>query len=272
MYVFDHFRVGRFTRRARVLLDATEGRARAEERESRLREELAHIGRVALAGELATSLAHEVNQPLAAIVTNAQAGRRYLANAALDKKNLDEILRDIAQQGQRASDIIRGLREFLRKHQSERRPVDLNDIVRDTLPLVRRELQDHKIALVLKLAPEVAAVDADPIQIQQIVVNLVKNACEAMSDSNSDRTLELRTTSNAGRVGLEVQDTGPGLAPDVADRLFQPYVTTKSTGMGLGLAICRSIVEAHGGRISADSAGDRGTTFHVDLPKRAEEG
>ncbi len=268
LYAGDRIRVGVIRRRARTLLEATEGRASAEERESRLREQLAHVGRVATAGELATSLAHEVNQPLAAIVTNAQAGRRYIANDAADTKRIEDILSDIAQQGQRASDIIQRLRNFLRKHESERRSVDLNQVVRDTLPLVRRELQDHRVDLVLDLAAEPVVVDADPIQRQQVVVNLVNNACEAMSNTVGERTLEIRTDAARQRRRFEVCDSGPGIAPDIAERLFQPYVTTKATGMGLGLAICRSIVEAHGGRISADSSGKTGTRICVDLPER----
>ncbi len=272
LYAIDRVRIGFLRRRTQVLLEATEGRARAEERESRLREQLAHVGRVATADELATSLAHEVNQPLAAIVTNAQAGRRYLANDVLDRKGIDDILRDIAQQGQRASDVIRRLRDFLRKNESERRPIDLNQIVRDTLPLVRRELQDHRIDLVLELAPRPITVDADPIQIQQVVVNLVNNACEALSNSNGERTIDIRTRAELDHVVFEMRDSGPGISPQVAERLFQPYVTTKSTGMGLGLAICRSIVEAHGGRIGVRSAAEEGTTFRIDLPATQERG
>lgn len=271
LYAIDRVRIGIIQRRARALLEATEGRARAEERESRLREELAHVGRVATAGELATSLAHEVNQPLAAIVTNAQAGQRYLASDTLDKRKLAPVLQDIAQQGQRASEIIQRLREFLRKHKSERRPIDLNQVVRDTLPLVRRELQDQRVDVLLDLDPDLRAVDADPIQMQQILVNLVNNACEAMSGTRGDRSLEIRTRSTPERVTLEVQDSGPGFSPEVLERLFQPYVTTKSNGMGLGLAICRSIVEAHGGRIDAEGPHGSGATFRVDLPAHAKD-
>lgn len=264
--VFDRVRIGLIQRRARVLLEATEGRARAEERESRLREDLAHVARVATAGELATSLAHEVNQPLAAIVTNAQAGRRYLAHEVLDRVELDAILRDIAQQGQRAADVISRLREFLRKHPTERRPIDANHIVRDTLPLVRRELEDHQVELVLELMDAPPLVTADPVQIQQVVVNLINNACEAMSTISGQRRVEIRTTSQSGRVALEVRDTGPGIAANVAGQVFQPFVTTKASGMGLGLAICRSIVEAHGGSLSFAPAEGGGAVFRVDLP------
>jgi signal transduction histidine kinase/ligand-binding sensor domain-containing protein len=254
-------------RRARIRLEAAEARADAEE----LRAELAHVGRVAMAGELATSLAHEVNQPLAAIVTNAQAGRRFLARDGIDRGGMDEILSDIAQQGQRASDVIRRLREFLRKHPVERRRLDVNAVLRDTLPLVRRELEDHQVGVVLALADDLPSITADPVQIQQVLVNLVKNACEAMSENRGERRVELQTRASAGGIELEVRDTGPGLAPDLAARLFQPFVTTKADGMGMGLAISRSIVEAHDGRITAVSRTEGGAVFRVVLPARTTD-
>jgi C4-dicarboxylate-specific signal transduction histidine kinase len=238
-------------------------------RESRLREELAHAGRVAIAGELATSLAHEVNQPLAAIVTNAQAGQRYLARDGFARADLDEILGEIAQQGRRASEVIRRLREFLRKNQSQRVALDLNQVVRDTLPLLRREIEEQEVRTSLMLQPGLPAVTADPVQLQQVVVNLVKNSCEALSGHPQPRHIEIRTSSYDGRVRMDVSDSGPGLAPEIAARLFQPYVTTKAGGMGLGLAICRSIVEAHGGRLAAEPAPRGGVCFHLDLPADA---
>lgn len=263
------YRIGLVHQRAAALLELSENRARAEERESRLREELAHAGRVATAGELATSLAHEVNQPLAAIVTNAQAGRRFLARAELDRADLDEILGDIAQQGQRASEVIRRLREFLRKHAAERQPLDLGQVVRDTLPLVRREIEDHGVEVRLELAEDLPRVLADGVQMQQVLVNLVKNACEALDAVPAPRRVTIVTRRYDGRVGMEVSDNGPGLAPEVASRMFQPYVTTKASGMGLGLAICRSIVESHGGRMSAEPASGGGLRVRLELPALA---
>lgn len=270
LYALDRVRIGIIRRRAHTLLEATEGRARAEERESRLREELAHVARVATAGEMATSLAHEVNQPLAAIVTNAEAGRRFLARDDVDRTELDAILRDIAQQGQRASEVIQRLREFLRKQPTERRPLDLNQVVRNALPLVRRELEDHRVDLVLELMEHMPTVTVDPIQIQQVVVNLVNNACEAMSSTSGERRIEMSTSSQDGRVLLFVSDTGPGIAPALMGQIFEPYVTTKASGMGLGLAICRSIVEAHGGSLSAAAIDGEGARFRVELPQSSQ--
>ena len=195
--------------RGQVLVEATEGRARAEERESRLRDELAHAGRLATAGELASSLAHEVNQPLAAIVTNAQAGQRFLAREPFSRAELEEVLSDIAHQGQRASEVIRRLREFLSKHEAQRQPVDLNEIVRGTLPLVRREIQDQGVHTRLELEPELPKVDADPVQLQQVLVNLVKNSCEALAGRPGQRLIEIRSRRYDGRVQLEVSDNGP---------------------------------------------------------------
>jgi len=266
LLALHRLRIGIVQRRAETLLEATQGRVRAEERSSRLREELAHVARVATAGELATSLAHEVNQPLAAIVTNAEAARRYLARDGTSSADLDAILRDIAQQGERASEVIRRLRQFLRKHETERTAVDMNQLVHETLPLVRRELEDHAAAIDLDLAEDVQPIGADPVQIQQVLVNLVKNACDAMSNRTGDHRILLRTRRTEGGVALEVHDTGPGIAAELRDRLFQPYVTTKPTGMGLGLAICRTIVEAHGGRLVLLGSSEAGAAFRVDLP------
>jgi C4-dicarboxylate-specific signal transduction histidine kinase len=262
-------RIARVHRRAEVLLQATEARARAEERESRLRDALAHAGRASTAGELATSLAHEVNQPLAAIVANAQAGRRFLAREPVARDDVDEILRDIAQQGQRASEVIRRLREFLRKHTAARRVLDLNQVVRDALPLVRRELEENRVRLALELASAAPEVEADPVQLQQVLVNLVKNACEAMAEFPGERNILARTASSDARATIEVSDTGPGLAPEVEARLFEPYVTTKPAGMGLGLAICRSIVEAHGGKLVGANMPGGGVVFRVEIPVHA---
>jgi signal transduction histidine kinase/ligand-binding sensor domain-containing protein len=259
-------RVRRLSRESAVLLAAAEERRAAEENASRLREELAHVARVATAGELATSLAHEVNQPLAAIVANAQAGRRFLSGGGATRAELDEILVDIAQQGVRASEVIKRLRGFLRKRPGEQRALDVDEEVRAALPLVRRELQDHQVEVRLELETGSARVLGDPVQLQQVLINLLKNACEAMSSSSGPRVVTLRTRTAAGKVAIEVRDTGPGLPPEIADRLFQPFVTTKAKGMGLGLTICRSIAESHGGTLGAEVAAEGGMLFRIVFP------
>ncbi len=272
LFALHRLRIGIVQRRAQALLEATKGRVLAEERSSRLRDELAHVARVATAGELATSLAHEVNQPLAAIVTNAEAARRFLARDGTSSADLDVILRDIAQQGERASEVIRRLRQFLRKHETERSALDVNELVHETLPLVRRELEDHAAVIELDLAADLPSIAADPIQIQQVLVNLVKNACDAMSNHVGERRIRLCSHKSQSGIAIEVHDTGPGIAEAIRERLFQPYVTTKPTGMGLGLAICRTIVEAHGGRVGLVPAAAGGAAFRVDLPSDSPRG
>jgi signal transduction histidine kinase/ligand-binding sensor domain-containing protein len=259
-------RVHRLSQQSQILLLAAEERRLGEEKASRLREELEHVARVATAGEMATSLAHEVNQPLAAIVANAQAGRRFLAGGNVSRAEIDEILTDIAQEGLRASEVIKRLRAFLRKRPGESRTLDVNDELRAALPLVRRELQDHGAQVSLDLAENLPTVRADPVQLQQVVINLLKNACEAMSATTGPRIVALRTSARDGTVEIEVKDTGPGLAPELAGRLFQPFTTTKEKGMGLGLTICKSIVESHGGALAAEVHIERGMTFRVTLP------
>lgn len=266
LYAADVVRTGMVRRRERERQRIIQAQADAEEHASRLRLQLAHASRVATAGELATSLAHEVNQPLAAIVANAQAGRKLLASAPIDQREMESILRDIAQEGQRASEVIRRLREYLRKHAVERKRLDVNDIVRDTLPLVRREMADHGVALHLDLHPSPPPIAADFIQVQQVLVNLIKNACEALEGAAGERRIDLRTSVQSAQVELEVRDNGPGIPPDIAARLFEPYTSSKVDGMGLGLTICRTIVESHGGHIRVASELARGAAFRLSLP------
>ena len=258
-------RVAALHRRSQVLIEATQGRAHAEERESRLRDELGHVGRLVTTEGLAASLAHGVKQPLAAIVTKAMAARRVLASAGDGHAELDEMLADIVREGLRASEVIRHQRAFLGKRAGLRRTLDVNAVVRETLPLLRREFADHGVACEFDLAAPLPGVLADRVQLQQVLINLLKNACEAMGESAA-RRIHVSTRPRDGRVWIEVRDSGPGLAREVSERLFQPFVTTKPGGMGLGLSISRTIVEAHGGRLSADPVQGTGTCFRIDLP------
>lgn len=243
-----------------------EERRRADERAAGLRTQLEHVARVALAGELATSLAHEVNQPLTAIVSNAQAARRFLPRYLSQPADLEEILADIATQGLRASEVIQGLRGFLRGGAATPARLDLSALVREMLPLVRRELEENRVQLELALADGLAPVEGIRVQLGQIVVNLVVNACEALAEVDGPRRLSITTRAHEARVELAVRDSGPGISPDVEGRLFQPFVTTKPGGMGMGLAICRSIAENHGGRLSADAPPDGGVRMILALP------
>jgi len=250
---------------------ALEERRQAEERVTELRGQLEHVARAALAGELATNLAHEVNQPLTAIVANAQAGRRFLAGGPAQVAEIDAIFGDIAAQGRRASEVIRGLRGFLRGGRTPSGRVDLSELTREMLPLVRRELEEHRVQLTLDLADDLPPVEGSAIHLGQILVNLVKNACDALADREAPRLLAIRTSSDAGRVELAVSDNGPGFRPEDAGRLFQPFFTTKPQGMGMGLAISRSIAEAHGGELAAANAPGGGALVVVSLPSVASQ-
>ncbi len=264
LLLLHRVRIRTLQRRTAVLFEATRGRMQAEERESLLREELAHVARVATAGELATSLAHEVNQPLGAIVHNIHAAELMLARGQADE--VQEILRDIGAQAERASAVVRRLRDFLRKNPRRRESVDVGALIEATLPLLRRELAAAKVDVALELARGLPAVQADPVQLQQVLVNLIQNACDALAPEPGAHQLKIRTLQSDAKLAFEVEDNGPGLSAEVEARLFQPYVTTKPGGMGLGLAICRSIMESHGGRLYAQRAVGKGLLLRGELP------
>lgn len=259
-------RVGALQGRARVLLEANEARTRAEAGLSRMRDDLAHVSRVATMEGLASSLAHEVNQPLSAITANAAAARRLLERGGADAAELGEILADIAAEGTRASEVVRRLRDFLGKRASVRLPFEPDVLVRETLPLVQRELDDHRVRLEVRLEASGARVLADRIQVQQVLVNLLKNACEAFRPEQTARHVRVESRARDGRLLIGVADDGPGLAPEVERDPFRSFVTTKPKGMGLGLSISSTIAEAHGGRLRVAREPGGGTRFELDLP------
>ena len=248
-------------------------RVRAEEREARLRDQLTRVARVTLVGELAASIAHEVNQPLAAIIANAQAAGRLLAADPPDLGDVEAALAAITRAGQRAAAVIAGIRGFIQKAPGPRSPVDLNDVIAEILPLVRSELAQRKVGLKLEPAAGLPRVLGDRVLLQQVVLNLVANALDAMEPAAAGvRNLVIRSAAGPdGTVTGSVADTGSGLDPDVAPRVFEPFFTTKAGGMGMGLAICKSIVEAHGGRIGADPNPGSGTTVWFSLPVLRED-
>jgi signal transduction histidine kinase len=247
-------------------------RRRAEREALRRRQELAHMTRVATMGELTASLAHEINQPLAAILSNAQAGQRLLASGAAEMDEIRDILADIAADDQRAGEVIRRMRALLRKDDSHPTTVDLNGVVDEVVGLVRSEMILQNVVLVLDLASEPPLVHGDRIQLQQVLLNLVVNALDAMREtSDGNRRLLVRTAHQDGRgVKVAVEDSGTGVPDDKLASIFEPFVTTKPHGMGLGLPICRSIIQAHGGRIGGENNPAGGATFWFTLGVAAE--
>ncbi|MFN8092910.1 MAG: ATP-binding protein [Vicinamibacteria bacterium] len=253
-------------RRHAARLLALEEQRQAEARIDALRAQLAHVSRAALAGELAASLAHEVRQPIGAIVNNAEAGRRNLAQYLRQPAALEQIFDDIVADGMRASEVVRGLRGFLQPAGSETGPVGLSSLVREMLPLLRRELRENRVEVVLSLEDALPSVEGSRVQLGQVVVNLLLNACEALATTPGGRRVDVSTAVREGRVELVVRDNGPGPDASVADRLFEPFVTTKKDGLGVGLAICRSIAERHGGRLVAEVPPEGGLRMTLQLP------
>jgi C4-dicarboxylate-specific signal transduction histidine kinase len=235
--------------------------------------ELAHVTRVTSMGELMASIAHEVNQPLAAIVTNGSAALRWLA---AETPNLEEARTSIAQiirQGNRASELIKDIRAFVKKSPPRKSRVEINDLIRETLALVNRESLRNHVALQTDFGTDLPALTADRVQLQQVLLNLMMNGIEAMS-TVENRSRELSITSepqhNPAGVLVAVRDSGSGISPQNLERLFETFFTTKTEGMGMGLAIGRSIVEAHGGRLWAEPNPDHGATFRFTIPTAGE--
>ncbi len=234
----------------------------------RMEAELAQVSRLTMMGEVTASIAHEVNQPLAAVVTNAQAVSRWLAATPPNLDESREAVHRIARDGNRASEVIRRIRALVKKGEPARTPVNLNELVQETIVLTKPELILNKVTLQTELAPELPRVPADRVQLQQVLLNLVVNAVDSMSAAaDRPRFLRIRTDHPEPQaVQVAVQDTGLGIKPDEAERLFEPFYTTKPHGLGMGLAISRSIVEAHGGRLWATPDDGRGVTFQFTLP------
>jgi signal transduction histidine kinase len=247
-------------------------RKQGELEAQRLRQDLTHIGRVSALGELAASLAHELNQPLTAILSNAQAAQRLLAVDAANLEEVREILRDIVTDDKRAGDIIHRLSGLIKKGDLEFGPLDLNEIVGEVTWLVRSDAILRNVSLSLEFADDLPKVRGDRVQLQQVVLNLVLNALDAMREPRVEsRTLVIRTARDgAAAVTVAVQDAGVGIDETVGDRMFQPLYTTKPGGLGMGLAIARTIVGAHGGALGAANNAQGGATFHFTLPTNAE--
>jgi C4-dicarboxylate-specific signal transduction histidine kinase len=250
-----------------VIVDIT-ARKRAEAEAVRQRSELAHLSRVTMLGELSGSMAHELNQPLTAILSNAQAAQRFLAQDPIDLDEVRAILADIVEQDKRAGEVIRRLRMLLKKGEVQQQPLDVNDVVQDVLKLIRSDLQNHGVTARTALALDLPAVSGDRVQLQQVLLNLVMNACDAVNgNAPVDRRVVVRTELSAEEVvRVSVSDRGEGIAPGALEQVFAPFFTTKAQGLGLGLSVCRSIIAAHGGKLWAANNPDRGATFLFTLP------
>jgi signal transduction histidine kinase len=246
----------------------TLSRRRSEMEGQRLRQDLAHVGRVSTVGELTASLAHELNQPLTAILANAQSARRILESDKADLTELRAIVGDIVEDDQRASEVISRLRGLLKKDPLERSSVDVGELVGQVARLVAGDAILRNVLIQLELAPDLPPVYGDRVQLQQVVLNLILNGLDAMRDSEvGHRALVLRTARDGPEtVEVTVQDSGIGIEKTNLDHIFDPFYTTKADGLGMGLAIVRSIVTAHGGRVGARNNLEGGATFSFTLP------
>ena len=248
------------------VVDVSE-RRRIEQAAARQRNEVAHLSRVGMLGALSGSLAHELNQPLTAILSNAQAAQRFLAQTPPRLDQVEAIIDDIVKNDRRAATVIQRLRALLKKEDAEHRPVDVNEMVQDSLRLMHSDLLSRRVEVVAEYEADLPMISADRVQLSQVMLNFVTNGCEAMDDVNGPRRLLVRTRRVPnGSVEVTVSDRGPGIAPADLETIFEPFVTTKSRGVGLGLAICRTIVDAHQGRIWATNNPDRGATLHFAMP------
>jgi len=254
-----------------TVMDIT-ARKQAEDAASKAQMELAHATRVMTVGELTASIAHEINQPLSAIVTNADAGLRWLGADSPNLEETSQAIRRIIRDGKRASAVVSRMRALFKKAPTAKEPIEINEAIHDILALTQNEVHRSRVLLRTKLANDLPLVVGDRIQLQQVILNLLINAVQAVSElpegpRKVDLTSEeVATNSEQTEVLITVRDSGPGLDPQHLDRLFDAFYTTKSHGLGIGLAISRSIIEAHGGRLWARANAPRGAVFQFTLP------
>jgi C4-dicarboxylate-specific signal transduction histidine kinase len=246
-----------------------EERKRAESALHDARTALAHASRVTMLGEISATIAHEVNQPLAAIITNGQACLRFLHHETPDLEDVRGALEWIVKDGNRASGIIQRVRGLLKNTGIQKTPLDVNDVIGEVAALLQRELDAQDVILRLELAPALPPAIADRVQIQQVIINLTMNGVDALQAINDrPRGLLVRSSRNeAGQVVVAVKDSGVGISLENASRVFDPFFSTKPGGLGIGLSICRSIIEDHGGRLwTSDDRDGPGATFQFSLP------
>ncbi len=255
--------------------DVTE-RKRAEEQSEKLRQlevDLAHMNRLGIMGELTASLAHEILHPIATARNNARAGMRFLDMQTPDLHEVREALACVVRDADRAKEIVDRVRDHMKKAPVRKQPFDLNEAIGEVIVMVRTALERENVSVHMSLMQHMAPITGDRVQLQQVLLNLIMNAVESMSSANGDaRELTIRTEqAKEGGILVAVHDSGPGIDPDRHDRVFQPFYTTKTTGTGMGLAICRSIIAAHGGRLWAEANKPRGAIFQFTLPPASED-
>jgi two-component system sensor kinase FixL len=251
-----------------ICIEDITDRVRAERQLRRLQAEFTHAARISMLGELTASVAHEINQPLCAIVTNSETSLRWLSRDEPNTAKVEQLTTRIVASARRASDIVRRIRGMAARNEPERTSLDLNEIVEESLLFIRHDIETRSIVLATKFGPDLPGVTGDRIQLQQVIINLLVNSVQAMAQGGGARPrIELRTNRDEdGGVAFSIHDNGPGIADENLDRIFDSFFTTKDTGVGIGLAICQSIVAAHGGAITAANHPDGGAEFRFRLP------
>lgn len=254
-----------FTGFVRDLTESQQTHARMQE----LQQELLHTSRLRTTGQMAAAIAHELNQPLTAVANYLHAGQRLLAAASPDMARIGEAVELAAQQTLRAGEIIRRLRAFVSRGEPQRRPEGVAKLIEEASALALLGAKESNIHVSLRLSPDLPDVQVDRVQVQQVLLNLLRNAVEAM-ENQATRDLTVTAQMDVDGVRISVADSGPGVPPEIAAQLFQPFVTTKPDGMGIGLSVCRTIVEAHGGRLWTEAAPEGGTVFQFTVPVAAQ--
>jgi two-component system sensor kinase FixL len=264
-------RAGATRRFVGIIHDLTEQRAAEEERHA-LETRLAHVGRFSLMGEMAAGIAHEINQPLSAIVTYSQAAKRLLESKGLDPDALAQACKGISDQAHRAAQVIENLRNFIRKRDAEKKTLDLNAVINDAMSLVLADTNRAGIPVSTKLAADLPRIEANAVQLQQVLLNLTHNAVDSMqTPAQRAKGIGIRTYATETEVCFEVRDHGSGVPPQLGEGIFHPFVTTKPEGLGVGLAISRTIVNSHGGRLYYDSNPGGGAVFTASLPVKGDK-
>jgi len=255
-----------------VSLDITT-RKEAELETQALRRDIAHVSRVSMMGQLASALAHEINQPLGAILRNAEAAELFLQDASPDLEEIRAILADIRKDDQRAGSVIDRMRALLKRQNLDKRPVNVGELVGEVLALVRSDAATRHVKLEVAVADHLPPVCGDPVHLQQVLLNLIVNGMDALGDvTGKDRHVNVTASLDGpGSVEIAVSDSGPGIPPDKLNHIFDSFFTTKPEGLGMGLPISRAIIEAHGGRLWAESGNGTGASFRFTLPIAAED-